>query len=136
MKKLLLILSLFTLPIATLIAQPGQETLERLKIAFITRQLNLTTDEAQKFWPVYNQYSDESKKIHQDYKGKDQLEMQQKLLDLKKKYKPDFLKAISSEKFEKLLTVEDQWREKLKQELERRREHRRGNNASNSNDPL
>jgi hypothetical protein len=130
MKKLLLILTLFALPFSRLIAQPGQERLEKLKIAFITQQLNLSIDEAQKFWPVYNQYSAESKKIHQDYKGKDQLEMQQKLLDLKKKYKPEFLKAISSDKFEKFLTLEDQWREKLKQELERRREKRNGTGAT------
>jgi hypothetical protein len=118
-----------------LLAQPDQEKIERIKIAFITRQLNLTPDEAQKFWPVYNQYVAESKKIHQDYQGKDQLEMQQKLLDLKKKYKPEFLKAISAEKFEKLLTVEDQWRDKLKQELERRQKRQEKNGAVN-NDPL
>ena len=29
------------------------------KNAFITQKLQLTTDEAQKFWPVYNQYENE-----------------------------------------------------------------------------
>jgi Skp family chaperone for outer membrane proteins len=128
MKKLLLIFTLFTLTCTGLQAQQGQEKLEALKIAFITRQLNLSTDEAQKFWPVYNQYTAESRKIHQEYKDKDQLEMQQKLLDLKKKYKPEFLKVISNDKFEKLLVVEDQWRDKLKQELERRRQQRQDRN--------
>lgn len=131
MKKLLLILTLFSLSFTGLLAQPGQEKLEQIHMGWLTRQLNLSIDEAQKFWPVYNQYIAENKKIHQDYQGKDQLEMQQKLLDLKKKYKPEFLKAISSEKFEKLLTLEDQWKEKLKQELERRREQRQNRNGNN-----
>ena len=129
MKKYLLILTLFTLPFIGLLAQPNQEKLEAIKAAWITRQLNLSVDEAQKFWPVYNQYFAENKKIHQDYIGKDPLEMQQKLLDLKKKYKPEFLKAISTEKFEKLITLEDQWKQKLRSELDNRREQRQNTNS-------
>ena len=131
MKKVLLILTLFSLSFTGLLAQPGQEKLELIKTGWITRQLNLSIDEAQKFWPVYNQYFAEYKKIQQDYQGKDQLEMQQKLLDLKKKYKPEFLKAISSDKFEKLLTLEDQWKSRLKQELENRQERRNKNGVNN-----
>lgn len=36
-----------------------------MKIAFLTRRLNLTPDEAKKFWPVYNQFSDELKNIRE-----------------------------------------------------------------------
>ena len=36
---------------------PKMQNIEALKIAFISRQLELTPDEAQVFWPVYNQYS-------------------------------------------------------------------------------
>ena len=35
------------------------QNIEALKIAFISRQIQLTPDEAEKFWPVYNQYSNE-----------------------------------------------------------------------------
>ena len=35
------------------------EKIQSLKIAFITQKLQLTPDEAQKFWPVYNQYDNE-----------------------------------------------------------------------------
>ena len=133
MKKLLLILTLFSLSFTGLLAQPGQEKIEAIKTGWLTRQLNLSVDEAQKFWPVYNQYIAEYKKIHQDYQGKDQLEMQQKLLDLKKKYKPEFLKAISAEKFDKLLTLEDQWKQRLKQELENRKEQRQERKGAASN---
>ncbi|HVK49362.1 MAG TPA: hypothetical protein VM488_15990, partial [Pseudobacter sp.] len=33
--------------------EPGAK-IEALKIAFFTRKLDLSTEEAQKFWPVYN----------------------------------------------------------------------------------
>ena len=38
------------------------------KIAFITKQLYLTPKEAQKFWPVYNQFSNERKQLHHQHK--------------------------------------------------------------------
>ncbi|MEO1451058.1 MAG: hypothetical protein AAFV07_16125, partial [Bacteroidota bacterium] len=36
-----------------------QEQIESFKIAFYTRRLDLTTEEAQVFWPVFNAYSDD-----------------------------------------------------------------------------
>ncbi|OZA24427.1 MAG: hypothetical protein B7X86_08430 [Sphingobacteriales bacterium 17-39-43] len=35
------------------------ERIEAIKVAFITKKLDLTTEEAQKFWPVYNNYQKE-----------------------------------------------------------------------------
>jgi hypothetical protein len=99
-----------------------KEALEALFAAFVTRQLNLTPDEAQKFWPIYNQYDTESRKLQ----NQDVLALQQMQLDLKKKYKPDFLKAISNDQFNKLLTIEKDWKDKLRQELERRKQLRQG----------
>ena len=49
-------------------AQPGQKKIEKrekaeaMKIGFITNRLNLTQDEAKKFWPVYKEYK---QKVHQ-----------------------------------------------------------------------
>jgi hypothetical protein len=37
-------------------AQNRKEKVETFKIAFITKALNLTPEEAQKFWPVFNEY--------------------------------------------------------------------------------
>lgn len=39
----------------------GNEKIETLRIAFLSRKLNLTTEEAQKFWPVYNAFRQEQK---------------------------------------------------------------------------
>ncbi len=49
----------------------GQERVQALKVAFITKRLNLTSDEAEKFWPIYNDYQDKRdavrKKLQSDY---------------------------------------------------------------------
>jgi len=44
--------------------QGGQakEKIEAVKIGFFTQQMNLTTQEAEKFWPLYNQYQETLKK--------------------------------------------------------------------------
>jgi len=52
MKKALILLTLcFT---TALIAQEKHEKIKALKVAHITEQLDLTTKEAEAFWPIYN----------------------------------------------------------------------------------
>ncbi len=41
------------------IDSPPAEQLASLKIAYITKKLSLTTKEAEKFWPVYNKFTDQ-----------------------------------------------------------------------------
>lgn len=122
MQKFLIIATLAIMPCMTLMAQPPEKkkTLEAVFVAYVTRQLNLTPEEAQKFWPIYNQYDAESRKLQSN----DILVLQQMQLDLKKKYKPEFLKAISNDQFNKLLTIDKDWKDKLRQELERRKQLR------------
>jgi hypothetical protein len=55
MKKITIILfTILSFHFAT--AQNRKEKVEAFKIAFITNALNLTPDEAQKFWPIFNEY--------------------------------------------------------------------------------
>jgi hypothetical protein len=61
-KKGLLGLIMFLTMSTDLIAQDRREhyqRIEAIKVAFITKKLDLTTEEAQKFWPVYNNYQKE-----------------------------------------------------------------------------
>jgi len=41
----------------------ARERLDAYKIAFFTKRLNLTSQEAEKFWPVYNGFQDTKNKI-------------------------------------------------------------------------
>lgn len=126
MRKFYLILILLFAGAGFAQAQPprqGQPNVEALKVAFLTRQLALTPDEAKKFWPVHDAYQEEIEKLireNRDKKG-DELELEEKLLAIRKKYKPDFVKAIGEEKFNKMLRAEREFRDMLRKELERRR---------------
>jgi hypothetical protein len=42
---------------------PNLEKLNNYKIAFFTKKLDLTSSEAEKFWPVYNEYQDKKNLI-------------------------------------------------------------------------
>ncbi len=61
MKQLLVTLGLLIGITFSLFAQEemgeNKERVEALRIAFLTKRLSLTADEAQKFWPIYNQYT-------------------------------------------------------------------------------
>ncbi|HSJ12578.1 MAG TPA: hypothetical protein VK916_07815 [Gillisia sp.] len=61
----LLILVLFAFP--SLQAQDKSEHREKikaLKVAYITQELNMNSEVAQKFWPVYNQYEVKKRELH------------------------------------------------------------------------
>ena len=45
---------------------PNLEKLNNYKIGFFTKKLNLTSEEAEKFWPVYNDYQSQRNSIQID----------------------------------------------------------------------
>ncbi|MGL2986733.1 sensor of ECF-type sigma factor [Flavobacterium sp. RSSA_27] len=46
-----------------------KDQIKAMKVAFLTNELNLTKDEAEKFWPVYNSYDDKQFELrHQKMK--------------------------------------------------------------------
>ena len=63
MKKGVIVLLLFLLsPMIRLHAQnPNLEKLNAYKIGFFTKKLNLSSREAEIFWPVYNEYQKQKK---------------------------------------------------------------------------
>ncbi len=110
------------------------DKIEALRIAFISQQLNLTPQEAQKFWPVYNQFRGDMKTLNQNFKfdgnnqltAEQQLDFEQKKLDLKKKYKGQFEGALGRDKVNQLYNLEKQFHDKLK-ELRDQRQQLKGN---------
>jgi hypothetical protein len=101
--------------------RPSKENLEALKVAFITRHLNLTADEAQIFWPAYNACFEELKKARQE-KNEDVLAFEEADLKILKKYKSDFKKALGSdERVNKALTADRSFMGMLREELQNRK---------------
>lgn len=110
------------------------EQIESIKVAFITSKLDLTTEEAQKFWPVYNSYTKEflellKKKREARYKQNSDpnetitadLIYESKMLDLKKKYRKLYAKAIPPQKILALYRAESEFREHLYKQLNNRK---------------
>ena len=141
MKKIIFsfLLSLFVIAIVT--AQPPQrsmgprgkgprpsrENVEALKVAFITKHLNLNADEAQKFWPAYNACIEELKKARKE-KNEDVLAFEEAALNIRKKYRTDFKKALGSdERVNKALAADRAFMAMIKEELQNRKGmHKKG----------
>lgn len=100
---------------------PASQNIIGLKMAFVTKQLALTNDEAQKFWPVYYGYTAELRKLRQN-KKEDVLAMEEDMLNLRKKYRSEFKKILNTdERVNKALTVDRDFMIAVRKELQQRR---------------
>lgn len=132
MKKLLLICSLLFGVTVISVAQEGGEPakdgsrIEALKIAYLTKKLNLSTEEAQKFWPIYNKYIDEVRKTRQEARANKEGEIntEEKLLNIRKRFNGEFSKALSNEKVNSFFRAEKEFGTFLQKELMERRQQR------------
>jgi hypothetical protein len=135
----LLLLSFFSvIPAAS--GQPGQkpdrsrELIQSHKIAFITDRVELTPEEAQRFWPVFNEYQDKremvQKEMFKDFDIRDmdvdaltdeeateiadnQIIKAQKLLDVQKEYHLQFKAILPIRKVLKLYQAEKEFQHEL-----------------------
>lgn len=109
-----------------------RERVETIKIGYITQKLDLTPEEAQRFFPVYNQYAAEIKEVNeaQRFNNLSELEREDKILSIRKKYNSEFRKAISAEKVNDFFALEKDFRQIVQKELQERkmmRQKMRGN---------
>ena len=103
--------------------QMGAGKLEAFKIGFITNRLALTADQAQKFWPIYGEYSKEVQQAYRVFHNdKNQLGLEESLLNIKKKYSLEFLKAIPPVKINEFFLAEVEFNEMVRREMLRRQQ--------------
>ncbi len=126
-------------------AQPGGKRQERLgrlenaKIAYLTDKLSLTQEQAQRFWPVYNEFSDKRRDLNRrqrllrtenpesltDQQLRDNLTqmlaIRQSELNLEKEYLEKFQKVISLRQVAQLFIAEREFTKVLLQRLNDRR---------------
>ena len=86
------------------------EKIQALKTAFITQKLELTALEAQKFWPVYGEYESEMKKLLGDKRSADVIDNEEKILNIRKKYRPEFENILGKTRMNKLFIAEKEFR--------------------------
>jgi RecA/RadA recombinase len=132
MKTLYILLTfLLVLPISAFAqSEEGENITDRKKIqamevAYITKELNLSPEEAEKFWPVFNKYREDVKGVLTNKTISDQLEKQQKVLDLRKKYRTEFTRILAQDRANKVFTSEDQFRQMVRREFQKRQMERR-----------
>ncbi len=114
------------------------ECIQAMKAAFITDRLRLTPEEAQQFWPLYNQFEEADRELRQAYRpGRPieemsdaeameflnrNLEMEEKLIDLRRRYIGRFQEILPARKIALLRKAEEEFKREL---LRRMREMRR-----------
>ncbi len=138
-----------TLMVCAAIAQPGarmMENIEAMKVGFITQKLDLSPEEAQKFWPVYNKYADELEKLRISFKGKmradlsdmesmtdaqaekalnEMLNFKMAEVDITRKYVSEFKKVLPIKKVVQLFKAEQEFKVKLLSDIKERRKRER-----------
>lgn len=119
----------------SLYAQPGKaKKIDMLKIAYLTKRLDLNEDQAKQFWPVYNNYQNElgalirEKRLSSTKRTKgpdtgldDELTFESRILNLRKHYRNEFKRILPPEKIATLFKAEREFREQLIEELKQRR---------------
>lgn len=100
-----------------------QEKIQALEIAFISRKLNLNENEAQRFWPVYNEYKRDVRQVmltQRNNPKRDVLDNEQMLIDVRKKYKDRFAGVIGQPRMNKFFEAEREFRGVLLNQLKNR----------------
>lgn len=146
MKKYLITFLLFAISGTTIIAQNNQQNrINAEKIAFFTRNLDLSSQEAEAFWPVYNDYSNRKAKITQEinsvlryagqnFRNMSEEEMEEygdRLVRLKLQeaellveYHKKFKEVLQVDKVMRLYNTENRFKTYLLEQLKQRRETR------------
>jgi hypothetical protein len=119
--KRFLLYALFFFCAFSLSAQDGKR-LQSVKIGYLTRQMNLTPEEAQRFWPVYNKYSDDLivATIDARKSNKSEIELEETILNIRKRYNTEFIKVLPPGKVDIFWRAEKQFSNFVKKEIERR----------------
>jgi hypothetical protein len=99
-----------------------EQDIEALKVAFLSKQLDLTPEEAQQFWPVYNQYAIELKQIIKS--DPDVLDRDERVLNVRKKYKDQFVKILGADRLNRLFEAEGRFHQLLIRAMRRQQENR------------
>jgi hypothetical protein len=116
--------------------QSALDRIEAAKIALITERLELTPEQAEKFWPIYREYSDKQREIKRDFQmlkrdfdpksaseeeSRKILEqghkMKEKQLELDRTYSMRMQEVVSSRQLMHLRKAEDDFKEMLMQRI-------------------
>ncbi len=90
-----------------------EEKIQAAEVGYIAQKLNLTTKEAQKFWPIYNEYKRDIRQALINYRKNhdaDVLDRDQKIIDIRKKYRDRFVGVIGQPRVKIFFRAEGDFR--------------------------
>ncbi|HWJ90559.1 MAG TPA: hypothetical protein VNR87_05580 [Flavisolibacter sp.] len=98
-------------------------TVRERMIEYIQQKLNLSKSEAERFGPVFIDYFRELRKTNHDYKS-DRLVLQQKIAELRLRYREQFKPIIGEKRSNDVFTHEREFIQKAKEERDLRLQNR------------
>lgn len=148
MKRLLFVMMLSGLAFAAQAQNDeARQRIESAKIALISERLGLSPEDAQQFWPIYNEYSRKRRENHREFaearrrfnpetateeETKAMLELGQRVkerqLDLEKEYSNRMLKVLDSKQLMSLHNAERDFKKMLLDRLDQRRRQQQNSN--------
>ena len=123
MKKIPMLILIFINISYICLAQPGdrRNKAEAIQAYYITTELKLSPDEAQKFWPIYKNYKEEIRRTRLENRD-DEILFEERVLGIRKKYKPAFKGVLEDDlRVNRVYVVDKNFREMLRKELLNRR---------------
>lgn len=118
----------------------AREKMEAARIALISNRLGLTPDQAEKFWPIYREFSQKRGEVRTEFqqaqrtldpnnpdpaKEKELIDLGMKLkqreLDLEKDYSGRILRVITAQQLISLRRAEQDFRQLILNQLQQRR---------------
>jgi hypothetical protein len=127
---------------------PNMEKLNAYKIAFFTKKMDLSSQEAEKFWPLYNEFQDKKFRIQQEKvflnrnfnqngatmtdkelteAGDKYIAIEVQEASLSQEYHSRFKEILPPAKIIRLYQAENQYKLQLLNELQNRKQQGRGN---------
>ena len=135
MKKILLILSFFTVISFSSYAQDNDGgRLQDKMTEYIQQKLGLSKTEADRFSPVFLDYFKDLRKTKQDFKG-DRLVLQQKIVELRLRYRDQFKPIIGDKRSNDVFTYERDFIKGVKELQQDRLQNRLEGRANKRNNP-
>lgn len=110
--------------------QSVREKIRAAHVAYITDKVALTPEQAEKFWPIYNEFTTRRRAILRKIRNNpaDNLELRQQALDLEKQYTEKYLTIITNQQLIDLRQAESDFRKLLLRRIQQRQDSRHRNN--------
>lgn len=126
----------------TFAQEQRREEIESFRVAYFTRQVGLNTEEAKKFWPIFNEMQEEIQKLHRERRnrhraGRDNYEnisdvelekmineefvSRQKELDIEKKYHEKFKDVLPMKKLAQFYRAQEGFKRELLKKIQSER---------------